>query len=546
MHKNEFEVIVIGGGVVGCGVVRDCALRGMKALLLEKRDFANGASGANMGMIHGGMRYLEYDVETTRLSCLDSGYIQKIAPFLLFRIPFITPIKKDAKYNIELVEAFFSAYDKFVPLKGGKKHTRLTPAEAKKLEPSLSEEMVGALTTDEWGINPFRLCILNVLSAQNHQAEVKNYTEVTGFIFDENKNVVGVKAEDVLSGKKDKYYSKIVVNATGAWAPEISKMAEVKVKVRPTKGINIFFAGKHSNFAVVADTIDGRQILIMPHENNTMLGCTDDDYYGNLDEVWANEDEIEYLLEAIERVLPDIRKYRMIRVMSGIRPTIYKWGKIEDKLPREHEIYDHYQTDKVEGIITVIGGKLASYRFMAEEVTDVICKKLGKKKTSQTHLRVLPGAEEEVDIEELAHKHSILPSLIKRMVSRHGCRVKNILELISESVNYKSVVCRCEEVIEAEIRYCIREEMVKTIADIRRRCRCGAGPCQGMGCTYKLAAIIFEELNYDVLKCHFLVGDFLQERWKGKYPILQGEQIKQEELSQMLYFNSGYYREILR
>ncbi|MGH9896880.1 MAG: FAD-dependent oxidoreductase, partial [bacterium] len=169
----EFDLIVIGGGVNGCGIARDAAMRGLKTLLVEKNDFGSGTTGASSQMIHGGARYLLSSVKTTKTSSIDSGYIRRIAPHLLFRIPFLFPVLKQPpksewarKIYLTLLETYFEAYDRYSKLKKGRPHTRLNPEEALSLEPELNPEMVGAVTFDEWGIDSFRLCIANVVSAR--------------------------------------------------------------------------------------------------------------------------------------------------------------------------------------------------------------------------------------------------------------------------------------------------------------------------------------------------------------------------------------------
>lgn len=535
--EKIYDVAVIGGGITGCGIARDCAMRGLKTVLLEKKDFSSGTTGTCMGMIHGGMRYLTYDVKTTKISCIDSGYIQDIAHFLLFRIPFIIPVLKGAKFNIELVETFLEAYDRFVHYKKGKKHTRLSREEALKIEPGLSENITGAVTTDEWGINPFRLSVLNALSADEYGADIFNYAEVVEIIKDKNK-VLSLKVKDRLTGRITYIYSKIFVNASGPWVPKVCNMAGVEVKLRPTKGINLLFDRRITNYAIVSQTIDAREILLMPHENSSMLGCTDDDYYGDLNYVTATEDEIEYLLQGMERVFPQIRRARIMRVMAGVRPTLFEWGEIEDKLSRDYAVYDH-QKDNLENFITIAGGKLASYRIMAQDVTDLVCKKLNISKECRTHCVPLPGAEKEIDIKKLSEENDIPLYILKRIYSRYGCRIEEILEIARKNPEYKKIVCVCEPVIEAEIRYCIRKEWAKTLDDIRRRTRLGTGPCQGTNCTYRAARILQEELGLSQKEVYSEMLKFLQERWKGKRPILAGEQLIQEEISQNMYFNVG-------
>ncbi|MFA6447868.1 MAG: FAD-dependent oxidoreductase [bacterium] len=540
-----YDVVVIGGGVVGSGVARDCAMRGLKTMLVEKKDFAGGTTGACMGMIHGGLRYLLYDVKTTKMSCTDSGFIQQIAPHLLFRIPFITPVMKGDSYPIDLVETFMECYDDFAHLKKSKKHTRLSPAEARQIEPGLSENIVGAVTIDEYGINPFRLCAGNAVSASEHGADIRNHTKALKILKNDAGAVTGLLLKDLLTGVEQNVSAKLIVNAAGPWTSKVADMAGVEVKLRPGKGINVFFDRRITNYAVVAEAVDGRQVLIMPYENSTMMGCTDDDFYGDLDHLTATHDEIEYLLQALERVFPSIREHRMIRVMTGVRPTLFEWRKIEDKLTREHEIFDHETRDGVPGFVSVAGGKLATFRIMAEETTDLICKKLNVCADCRTHKEPLPGGDSAPDLDALAAEYNVPAYAVRRLFTRQGSRCVRILEMIKSNRRLANFVCRCEPVMEAEIRYVIRHEWARTPDDIRRRTRMGTGPCQSARCNYKAAAILAEETGMTPEQAWQSAAEFMQQRWKGKFPILRGEQIAQEELNRAIYFTAGNYGEFV-
>lgn len=538
---SEFQVAVIGGGVNGSGIARDLALRGVHTLLLEKNDFSAGTTGACSGMIHGGARYLQSDVETTKMSCLDSGYIQKIAPHLLFRIPFLTPILRStpfARIFLELLETYFEAYDRFSPLKRGKPHTRLTREEALELEPGINPDIVGAVTMDEWGIDTFRLCAMNALSAAEAGAEVRNHTEVSGFL-QEGSRVRGLRVRNLLTGAEETIRAEIVMNAAGPWLPEVARLAGVEVKIRPGKGVHLIFDRRISNLAIFTFAIDGRQIFLMPHENGSILGTTDDDYYGSLDQLEATQDEIEYLLEGIERVFPPVRRGRISRVMTGIRITLYAWGKNEDALSREHEIVDHEEKNGIPGFLTIAGGKLASYRLMSEEAADLICRKLGVESSCRTHLLPLPGGDRLPSRDALVEAYRIPPYLAERLIRRYGSRVDEVLEGSRKDPSLLSIVCRCEPVIEAEIRYAIRKEWARNLVDLRRRTKLGTGPCQGCRCAQRAALILAEELKLSSGRVKPLIRDFLAERWRGKAPILALDQLAQEELTQALYRNLG-------
>ncbi|MEK7866043.1 MAG: glycerol-3-phosphate dehydrogenase/oxidase [Planctomycetota bacterium] len=508
-----FDVIVIGGGINGTGVARDCAMRGLSVLLLEKRDFGVGATGNSSGMIHGGLRYLLDDATVTRKSCEDSGYIQRIAPHLLFRIPLLVPQPGRglrAWWRLELVEAYLETYDRFVHLKNGMPHTRLTREEACALVPGLVTDIAGAVTTDEWGIDPYRLCVANALSAARHGAQVRLGAEVVGFLRD-GAAVCGVVVRDAATGGKEEVRARAVVNATGPWLMKTARVAGVQAEIRPAKGVHIVLDRRIAPCGVVVNAIDGRQIFVLPYDNVSLIGTTDDDYYGDLDDIPILADEVEYLLQGIEHAIPDIRKYRRIRATAGLRPTIHKWGVNEDDLSRDHVIIDHGRRDGSPGLWTVLGGKLAAYRLMSEEAADAVCAALGNREPCRTHQVPLPGGEAKYDVADAARRYGWPLWSVERLASRHGTRAELVLRLAKDNPGWRRTLCDCEGVTEAEVRFVVREEWARSLGDVGRRTRLGFGPCAGQRCAREAAEIVAEERGLDPWAPADLVRDFEQD-----------------------------------
>jgi glycerol-3-phosphate dehydrogenase len=528
--EKPFDVVVIGGGVNGTGVARDCAMRGFRTLLVEKNDFSSGTSWASSGMIHGGIRYLGYDRDTTRITCEDSGFIQRIAPHLIFRIPFLHPVFKGDRYGLEMMETVMKAYDSFRNLKGGKEHTRLTRAQALEVEPGLNPDILGAVTWDEWGIDVPRLCFANALSALEHGGVILNHTEVTDLHSDLRGRVTGLRIKLLPAGDVYDVESKITVNCAGPWVPRVSRMAGVEVRLRLGKGIHVVYDRRISNVAISAQAIDGRGIFLSPHENVSMIGTTDDDYYGELDELAATQDEVEYLVEGIERVMPRIREYRRSRVTVGLRPTLYAWGKHEDDLSRRYEVFDHEALDGVGGFVTLTGGKLAAYRLMAQDTTDLVARKLGVTTPCRTHLEPLPGAESAADTAVMARQTSITRFAAHRAAARRGCRAEQMLSLVAENPRWSREICACEQVTEAEVRYSVRHELTTSLSDLWFRTRLGMGPCNGMSCAVRAAQILVDERGLEPEKAHEEVVRFLEARWRDKLPVADGLELAQEEL----------------
>lgn len=542
-----YDLVVIGGGVNGTGIARDAAMRGLKVLLVEKRDFGSGSSGANSGMIHGGFRYLLHDAAVTRLSCLDSGYIQRIAPHLLFRIPFLYPLafregrgrRSLFQHTYDyLTEVYFGAYDRYQPLKNGRPHTRLTPAEALLLEPGLSPDMHAALTIDEYGIDPFRLCALNARSARDHGAVVRNYTEVTGLLRGEGGRVVGVKLRDLHGGGTEEVRARLTFNAGGPWANRLAGLAGSKLRLRPGKGVHLTLDRRLSNYGVIAHAIDHRQIFVMPHESTTIIGTTDDDYYGDPDDIPITRDEVSYLLEAATRVLPKVREARVLRAWAGVRNTMYAWGPNEDDLSRHHLLVDH-AGEGAPGFHSLVGGKLASFRAQAEEATDVACAALGVRAACRTHLDPLPGGAEAPSALDLAGEHGVPPYSAARLVYRFGSEAPRVLALVREEPALGVPVCRCEGTLGAELVHAIRHEQAHHLVDLRRRCRLAMGPCQGAGCIAPAAALLARERRLSPDETRAEMRSLLDERWRGQRAGATGGGLAQAELAMGSFFAAG-------
>jgi glycerol-3-phosphate dehydrogenase len=542
-HDRDSDLVVIGGGVNGTGVARDAALRGLRVVLFERNDFAFGASGNSSGMIHGGPRYLTADPNVTRVSCLDSGHIQAIAPHLLFRVPFLMPIGPEGseRTRIDLVDAFFEAYDFYQPLKHGKPHTRLSPDELYQIEPGLfggpgrAQGLAGGITFDEWGIDGARLCVANAIDAIEHGAKVYTHTSVEEILREEPGGaVLGVRARNLFTREILSVTTRAVVNATGAWGSLTARAGGLDPKaarVRPGKGIHVVFDRRLTNNAILAKTIDDRQIFIEPWQNVSVLGTTDDDYYGDLDDVRATSDEVRYLVEGIGHVFPGITEARAIGTTAGVRPTLYEYGPNEDALSRDHRVVDH-EKDGARGLYSMLGGKLASYRIFAEEAVDAVVKYLGAPAVPcRTHVAFLPGGDGKISASALASELGVDRIAAARLAYRHGSRATVIAERIKERPLEASTVCVCEPVLEAEVRHVIRHEMAVTVDDVARRTRLGLGACGGMRCAARCGQILAEEQGFLPREGPRLALAFLKRQASTRAVAVGPVQARQEALT---------------
>lgn len=540
-----YDVIILGGGVNGLGTARDCAQRGLRVLLLEKGDLASGASGGNSGMIHGGPRYMLTDPAVTRLACQDSGWIQRIAPHLLFRIPVLLPFTS-ARAAPSLAEravhyateVFFSTYDRFQPLKRGRPSVRLSADELYRLEPGLRPGLHGAVTFDEWGIDPWRLCVLNALAAREHGAEVRTWTEAREVLREDGK-VTGVRWLDAVTGEAGVARAPVVLNATGAWSPGFAARSGLTVRMRPGKGVHLVLDRRLSDYAVICTAVDGRQMFAYPHEDETWIGTTDDDCWGDPDDLEPTQDEVAYLLEGAASLLPAVRQGRVIRAFSALRTTLHAWGPNEDALSREHELVDH-AAEGAAGLLSFVGGKLASYRAQSEEATDRILELLGRAPVAcRTHEVALPGGEAPADAAALAARFGVAAPVAARVAYRHGARAGEILRLCEEDPRLRLVLCRDAGLLAAEVVHCVRHELVRRLRDLRTRCKLAVGACGGLDCARTAAQLAGRELGWDPARVRAELADLLEVGWRERRAVLDGAQLAQEELLRGAHWGVG-------
>jgi glycerol-3-phosphate dehydrogenase len=532
-HETDVDVVVIGGGVNGTGVARDAAMRGLRVALFERNDLAFGASGNSSGMIHGGVRYLETDPEVTETSCRDSGHIQAIAPHLLFRIPFLIPFPHARRRLLPFADAYFEAYDRYQPLKRGKPHTRLTADELHRLESGLRGDIVGGITFDEWGIDGARLCVANALDAEERGARLFIGHTVERIERGDDGEVRAVHYRDRRGSGSGRLTTQVVVNASGAWAPitaSLGQLPPTSARVRPGKGIHVMFDRRLTNYAIMSEAIDGRKIFLEPWQNMSVIGTTDDDYYGDLDRVVANSEEVRYLVEGIAKVFPSIRQARIIGTWAGVRPTLFEYGKLEDKLSREHEIVDH-AAHGADGLYSMIGGKLASFRLFAEEMVDILALRFDLARRCTTHLSALPGGDVELDAAVVARSLGVDAVCGRRLVYRHGGRAERIVERVRRRPSEARTVCGCEPVVEAEVRHVLEHEFARSVADVSRRTRLGRGACGGMRCAARCGAIVAEQLGLPPVEGMRQALGFLKDQARTRVCALGPEQARQEALA---------------
>ncbi|MHA2209563.1 MAG: FAD-dependent oxidoreductase [Candidatus Thorarchaeota archaeon] len=530
MSESDFDVIVIGGGSTGTAAARDCALRGLKTLLLERDDIASATVGTCAGMISSGLKYMD-EPEIVDMCSEEVVHLRHIARHIIMKNPILTPILELS--DLSTGSNFAAEYSKRAESRDVPPVMFLEPEDALEIEPLISPDIISSMYFEEYFIDPFRLCLLQALDARANGAVVKTYCEVVGI--GENKGAIDtVTYYNRVTGEIESATTKTVINAGGPWAHKIASLAGATLNLRLNKGAHVILDRRVVNVGIITKAVDGRMIYLFPHENTTLLGTTALDTWDDPDTLVATHDEIEYLLKSMEWVVPSIREARIIRTMEGVRPLVPTWKVPEGKVTRGYEVIDH-ESEGISGLVSFTGGKLVMCRHMAEAATDLICQKLGIETNCTTHESPLPGMDSEVDVLSLSKEYDIAQHALERLRARRGTQMTEILNLVKEHSDWRTTICTCEPIIEAEIRYSIRNEFPQTLNDLRRRVRLGTGPCQGTFCTHKAAAILADEL--DLVGEDYLVDimDFRAERWKGIRPPMRGPQLAQEELAQGLY-----------
>jgi glycerol-3-phosphate dehydrogenase len=524
-----YDLAIIGGGINGTGVARDAALRGLRVALFEREDWGCGTTGASTRMVHGGIRYLLYDVPTTRSSSEDAGRIRRIAPHLTFRIPFLWPLYPGRRLFTEAMEAFLSAYDPHARRKGGLPHTRLSAQEARLIEPGLAPDTIGALTLDEWGVDVFRLSAANAVAAREAGADIFPHTEVVALLRSGDA-VRGVRVRDRLGGDERAVEARVVLNAAGPWVPFVAALAGASVRLRPGKGVHVTFERRIGNYGLILQGVDGRTMFLVPHGAETIAGTTDSDYYGDPTAVdlEVTRDEVAYIVEAAERALPQAGRWRPLRAWAGVRNTIFEWGVGPDDLSRRHDVVDHAH-EGVPGLLSLIGGKLASYRLFAEEATDAVLVTLGRPPVpARTGTVPLPGAEPTPDFAALAREIPLPQAALRRIWHRHGSRLGDALA--ADGPDDLAPICRSEAITAAEIRYAVRVEGCRTLEDLRRHVHLAAGSCDGSDCTAPAALLLAELLGWAPERTRRELAEFRALRWGTRRPVLGGANLAHEEL----------------
>lgn len=523
--NNTYDVIIIGGGATGAGIARDCSLRGVKALLLERSDIATGATGRNHGLLHSGARYAVTDRESAEECIRENMILRRIAAHCVEETDglFITLPEDGLEYQARFVEACRTA---------GIRADILDPEEARRLEPAANPALIGAVRVPDGAVDPFRLTSSNILDARAHGAEIRTYAEVRELLREQN-HIVGVRVYDHLTHGEENYYAQVVVNAGGIWGHGIAAKAGIVVNMLPAKGALLIFGHRVNRMVLNRCRKPADADILVPGDTISLIGTTSSKIpFDQIDNMNITPDEVDILLREGEKLAPQLATTRILRAYAGVRPLVASDDDPSGRtVSRGIVLLDHATRDGMEGFITITGGKLMTYRLMAEWATDLICKKIGNPEKCRTAEIPLPGSTEKR--EEVEKKISRKPLAQRRSaISRHG----DLATRIDSGDSLKnSLVCECEEVSIGEVEYAMEHLSVNNLVDLRRRTRIGMGTCQGELCACRAAGLMGRRDAVCARKAKADLVSFLNERWKGMQPIAWGDTLRESEYTTWIY-----------
>jgi len=512
LESHLFDVLIIGGGITGAAVARDAATRGLKVALLEREDWASGTSWRSSKLIHGGLRYLKTgDFHLVFESLAERARLLELAPHLVSPLDFLLPSHSGRGVSPWLRELGLTLYDLLALGRSPQSHRRLTREALLRRERLLAspELLSGALYADA-RTDDARLTLENVLDAAFLGAVAVSRIEVRDFKKDDAGKISGVAALDTENRSAFDIRARVVVNATGPWADDLRRRAdpEVPSELRLSKGVHLTISASRLPLQqpVASQLSDGRLLFAIPHGPVALIGTTDTDYGGSLDDVAAQPQDIRYLLDGANETFPaaHLTESDIVATFAGLRPLLAETGKSVQDTSREDAV-----TVSSTGLVTVTGGKLTTHRLMGEKAIDRVSAILRKKgipaPESATRSRPFPGAPREAFSSFLtgfvreAANLGIEAEIARHLALRYGRRAQEVLRLVSDKRGLGERLTPALPDIAAEIVFAARAEDARSPADvlIRRTHLFWQAPRQGAEALDRVASLLSRELSWD-------------------------------------------------
>jgi glycerol-3-phosphate dehydrogenase len=503
--RKSTEVVVVGAGATGCGVLFDLAQRGFKCVLIERGGISSGTSGRFHGLLHSGGRYVTNDPHAARECIQENMILRRIIPHciedtggLFVTTPWDPPDFADKFYR--------ACGESGVPV------AEISIEEMLQREPLLNPAISRAFAVPDGSVETWEACQSLVDAAVAYGAETHFYHRLVEVRVEQGR-VTGVVAESSLSGERLTIDCDMLVSASGAWGGQVAALAGCPVTVYAGKGTMVAMNYRMVNTVINRCLPPADGDILVPIGSVAVIGTTsvrvaDPDHYAI--EAW----EIKLMLAEGEKLVPSFKQFRALRAWAGVRPLYQEKAGTQDlrEVTRAFTLLDHAGRDGVENFVTITGGKWVTYRLMAEQTVDLVCRKLGVSRPCRTATTLLDP-----------HREKKFYTLGQR------------LEKVEQDELGEQLICECELVSRPQIEANLAHSGSRIINDLRRDLRVGMGPCQGGFCTYRVAGILHESEKLSAAESNKALVDFLQERWKGITPVLWGQQLRQMQLDEGIY-----------
>ncbi|MCE7794225.1 anaerobic glycerol-3-phosphate dehydrogenase subunit A [Salipaludibacillus sp. CUR1] len=508
-EKFETEVVIIGGGMTGTGLLRDLALRGIKTILVEQFDLGHGTSTRNHGLLHSGGRYAVKDKEAAIECYRENIILKKTVP---------GSIEHTGGLFVKIPEDPDDYVNKWVNLckETGIPVEEVSLEEAFRQEPYLNKRAEAVYRVPDASVDPFTMLTDVAADALNRGAGLLTYHTVSR-IETKNAEVSYIVARDRYTGVEKEIHAPIIVNASGPWGAEIAKLAQIPLKVINNKGMLTVLNHRINKQVINRLRMPGDADIFVPAHDVTIFGTTGRNVE-KPDDTSLEREEFEQMVEEGKALVPNLPDIRSIRAFSGSRPLFEEEGEKDlsgRNVTRGMALLDHEKREGLKGFITITGGKLTTFRYMAEKTADLICEKIGLHQGCLTHEIAVPPRQSKEFL-----KHPSLPALAKqKLCSWAGINSSQIHSNLEED---NRVVCECEQVTWAEIQVYLNQSNHFNLEDLRRRTRLGMGPCQGSYCYHRTAALAVEKEATSRKEAAEALTDGMDKRKKGMNVVADG------------------------
>lgn len=529
MGSEQVDMLIIGGGITGCGIARDAALRGLKVALVEKEDFGYGTSSRSSKLVHGGVRYLAYgDMPMVRESARERKALKNIAPHLVHPLPFIFPL-----YKGEIMTKFragFFLFDKLAGVTEDEKHRVLNEKEVKDAIPGIRDEVKGGVIFGEYITDDARFTAMNAKSAAEHGAYVANHASMITFI-EENNKVVGANIRDELSKTEYMVHAKVTINATGPWATTnlYGNEYDPPKDLLLSKGIHLVFSADKIplSTAISLKAPSGKEGFAIRRWNYVYIGTTDIQHNEDIDQPSADGAAIDELFTMVQDCFPtlNIQKSDILGTWAGLRPLILEKGKKARDTSRHDEVWQIK-----DGLYTIAGGKLTTYRRMAQRIMETVANELSidPKENKKTGEVLLPGGDIgdsiqgfRADMTEKLIAKGLSNDIAERLTWLYGTFVNDLLAYGEENPDWLTPLAPNIPAIKGEVRLAVEKEMAHTINDFmdRRSALLIFGDNHGLAAVDTVAAIMGDLLGWNEEQKDYYINKYVARAAEHDIPL---------------------------